>query len=199
MSTDDEIRIGVFVCRCGINIAGVLDTPNLAEYAAKLPNVEHTTDNISLCTTSGADLIKEAVDEHKLNRIVVAACTPKTHQPVFQAVLKDAGLDPSFLEFVNIREQVSFVHMNEKEKAQLKAEELIRAGVARSVFHETIPEKTFPVEKKALVIGGGIGGMQSALDLANQGYEVYLVEKEATIGGKMAMLDRTFPTDDCSI
>lgn len=99
---------------------------------------------------------------------------------------------------MNIREHVSFVHMNEKEKAQLKAEELIRAGVARTVFHEIIPEKTFPVEKKALVIGGGVAGMQAALDLASE-YEVYLVEKVATIGGKMAMLDRTFPTDDCSI
>jgi heterodisulfide reductase subunit A2 len=198
-NAQNEIRIGTFVCRCGINIAGVLDTEKLAEYAAKLPNVVYATDNISLCTTSGADLIKEAAEEHKLNRIVVAACTPKTHRPVFQAVLRDAGLDPSYLEFVNIREQVSFVHMNEKEKAQLKAEELIRAGVARCVFHEPIPEKTFPVEKKALVIGGGVGGMQASLDLANEGYEVYLVEKAATIGGKMAMLDRTFPTDDCSI
>jgi heterodisulfide reductase subunit A len=196
---EKDIRIGCFVCRCGINIAGVLDTKKLAEYANRLPNVEYTTDDISLCTTSGADLIKEAAKDHSLNRIVVAACTPKTHQPVFQAVLRDAGLDPSYLEFVNIREQVSFVHMNEKEQAQLKAEELIRAGVARSVFHEEIPEKTFPVEKKALVIGGGVGGMQASLDLANDGYKVYLVEKQATIGGKMAMLDRTFPTDDCSI
>jgi heterodisulfide reductase subunit A len=197
-NAENEIRIGIFICRCGINIAGVLDTKKLAEYTSKLPNVVHATDDISLCTTSGADLIKKATEEYKLNRIIVAACTPKTHRPVFQAVLKDAGLDPSYLEFVNIREQVSFVHMNEKEKAQLKAEELVRAGVARSVFHEPIPEKTFPVEKKALVIGGGVGGMQAALDLASD-YEVYLVEKNATIGGKMAMLDRTFPTDDCSI
>lgn len=199
MATENDIRIGVFVCRCGINIAGVLDTKKLAEDSGKLPNVVHTTDNISLCTTSGADLIKSAVEEHKLNRIVVAACTPKTHQPVFRAVLKDAGVDPSYLEFVNIREQVSFVHMNEKEKAHIKADEIIRAGVARSVFLEPIPEKIFPVEKKALVIGGGAGGIQAALDLANQNYEVHLVEKTATIGGKMAMLDRTFPTDDCSI
>ncbi|MBN2157650.1 MAG: CoB--CoM heterodisulfide reductase iron-sulfur subunit A family protein [Candidatus Lokiarchaeota archaeon] len=197
-NAEKEIRIGCFVCRCGVNIAGTLDTEKLAEYSGKLPNVVHSTDNISLCTTSGADLIKEAVEEHKLNRIIVAACTPKTHQPVFRAVLEDSGLDPSYLEFVNIREHVSFVHMKEKDKAQLKAEELIRAGVARSMFLEPIPEKTFPVEKKALVIGGGIGGMQAALDLASE-YEVYLVEKAATIGGKMAMLDRTFPTDDCSI
>lgn len=108
-------------------------------------------------------------------------------------------MDPSYLEFVNVREQVSFVHMQEPELAQKKAEELLAAGVARASFHEIIPTKKFPVTNKTLVIGGGVGGCQAALDLAKQGYEVFLVEKEPTIGGKMAMLDRTFPTDDCSI
>lgn len=159
----------------------------------------YATDNISFCTTAGADVIKAGIEEHNINRVVVSACTPKTHEPVFQAVLKDAGLRPSYLEFCNIREHVSFVHMKEKEKAQKKAEELISAAVARAVFVEDIPEKTFPVEKKTMVIGGGVGGCQASLDLAKQGYDVYLVEKQPTIGGKMAMLDRTYPTDDCSI
>lgn len=202
MSKSDDIRIGVYVCRCGINIAGVLDTTEetgLVKYVKSLPHVVYTTENISFCTTAGAAIIKDTIQKHNINRIVVAACTPKTHEPVFQAILKEVGLSPTYLEFCNIREHVSFVHMKEKDKAQIKAEELIRAAVARAYFNEEIPQKTFPVENKALVIGGGVGGCQAALDLAKQGYEVFLVEKEPTIGGKMAMLDRTFPTDDCSI
>jgi heterodisulfide reductase subunit A len=192
-------KIAVFVCRCGINIAGVLNTKALAEFAKTLPNVIYSDDNISLCTTSGAEVIKEAIKQQHADRIIIGACTPKTHEPVFKAILRDAGVDPSYLEFVNIREQVSFVHIKEPELAQKKAEELLGAGIARASFHEIIPTKKFPVENKTLVIGGGVGGCQAALDLAKQGYEVFLVEKEPTIGGKMAMLDRTFPTDDCSI
>jgi len=171
----------------------------LANYAKNLPNVVYSTDYISLCTTGGADLIKNAIKEHNINRIVVAACTPKTHEPVFQAVLKEIGLPVSYLEFCNIREHVSFVHMREKQKAQKKAEDLIKAAISRAIFLETIPEKVVPVEDKALIIGGGVGGCQAALDLAKDGFNVYLVEKSPTIGGKMAMLDRTYPTDDCSI
>lgn len=202
MSETEDIRVGVYVCRCGINIAGVLDTTEdsgLAKYAMGLPNVVYATENISFCTTAGAQVIKDSIQDNNINRIVVAACTPKTHEPVFQAVLSEAGLSRSYLEFCNIREHVAFVHMREQEKAQSKAEDLIRAAVARAYFIEDIPMKTFPVENKAMVIGGGVGGCQTALDLAKQGYEVFLVEKKPTIGGKMAMLDRTFPTDDCSI
>lgn len=202
MSEDEEIRIGVYVCGCGINIAGVLDTSEetgLVKFAKGLPNVVDAVENISYCTTSGAEVIKESIKEHNINRVVIAACTPKTHEPVFQAVLEESGLKPTYLEFCNIREHVSLVHMKEPDKAQEKAKDMIRGAVGRAYFLENIPQKTFPVDKKCLVIGGGVGGCQSALDLAKQGYEVFLVEKEPTIGGKMAKLDRTFPTDDCSI
>ncbi len=118
---------------------------------------------------------------------------------MFRAVLEEAGLSPTYLEFCNIREHNSFVHMKEKDKAYAKAEELIAAACARALFLEIVPEVTFPVNNKVMVIGGGVGGCQTALDLAKQGFEVFLVEKKPTIGGKMAMLDRTFPTDDCSI
>jgi heterodisulfide reductase subunit A len=198
-NTDPDIRIGVFVCRCGINIAGVLNTSELAQWAKKLPNVVIAEENLSYCTTAGADAIKKQVKEHKLNRVVVAACTPKTHEPVFRAVLKDCGLDQSYLEFVNIREQNSFVHQKAGELGFDKAKNQIRAGAARAAKLEAVPEKVVPITSAALVIGAGVGGIQSALDLANQGYKVFLVDDKPTIGGKMAMLDRTFPTDDCSI
>jgi len=196
---DDDIRIGVFPCDCGINIAGVLDMNAMVEFCKTLPHVVAADRNISLCTTSGADFIKKIVLENNLNRVVVAACTPKTHEPVFQAVLKDCGLNPSYLEFVNIREHASFVHQQDTGKAFNMAKEQIRAGVARAARLEVVPERVVPVSDAVLVIGGGIAGLQSALDLANQGHKVFLVEQNATIGGKMSMLDRTFPTDDCSI
>jgi len=195
----DEIRIGVFPCDCGVNIAGILDMDALAAYSRTLPNVLVAERYLSLCTTSGADFIRKFVDEHQLNRVVVAACTPKTHEPVFRAVLQDCGLDPSYLEFVNIREHVSFVHQKDRLKALDMAKEQIRAGVARAARLEVVPERVVPVLDAVLVIGGGVAGLQSALDLANSGHKVYLVEQNPTIGGKMSMLDRTFPTDDCSI
>jgi heterodisulfide reductase subunit A len=136
-----------------------------------------------------------------LERIVVAACTPKTHQPVFHAILSEAGIPPRYLEFVNIREHCSFVHqaLDIRDKANKKAIELIRAGISRSRLLEDVPTKTVPVKPVALVIGGGIAGLSAAVDLGDAGYKVYLVEKNTTIGGRMSQLDRTFPTDDCSI
>jgi heterodisulfide reductase subunit A len=195
----NEIRIGVFNCACGINIAGVIDMDALVEFSKTLPNVKVADKNISLCTTAGADFIKKFIKEQALNRIVVAACTPKTHEPVFQAVLVDCGLEPSYLEFVNIREHSSFVHQADPKKALEVAKDQIRGGVARAARLELVPERVVPVTDAALVIGGGVAGLQSALDLANQGHKVYLVEQNPTIGGKMSMMDRTFPTDDCSI
>jgi len=129
----------------------------------------------------------------------VAACSPRTHQPVFHSVLEAAGLPPRMLEFVNIREHCSFVHMEKPEDATAKAIELIKAGVARANLLEAVPTKIVPVKKTALIVGGGIAGLTAATDLANEGFQVYLVEKKTTIGGRMAQLDRTFPTDDCSI
>ena len=152
-----------------------------------------------MCTEPGAAFIMEKIEENNLNRVIVAACSPKTHEPVFHAVLKDAGLPPRMLEFVNIREHCSFVHMNEPEAALYQAKSLIRAAVQRALHLEAVPTKTVDVNPEALVVGGGIAGLSAALDLANQGFKVYLVEKELTIGGRMSQMDRTFPTDDCAI
>lgn len=156
---------------------------------------------LSMCTEGGSTFIKEKIEEFNLERIVVAACTPKTHQPVFHAILSEAGLPPRYLEFVNIREHVSFVHQapEVREKANQKAIETIKAGIARAKLLEDVPTKTVPVVKEALVIGGGIAGLSTAIDLGDAGFKVHLVEKNTTIGGRMSQLDRTFPTDDCSI
>ncbi len=198
-SSFEEPRIGVFPCRCGVNIAGVIDMEALTEYTRTLPNVVIAEQNLSLCTTSGADFIRKYVHDADLNRVVIVACTPKTHEPVFQAVLIDCGLDPSYLEFVNIREHVSFVHQQDQVAALEVAKEQVRAGVLRAALLEPVPERVVPVSDAVLVIGGGVAGLQSALDLSNQGHKVFLVEENPTIGGAMAKLDRTFPTDDCSI
>ena len=137
--------------------------------------------------------------ESNANRLVVASCTPKTHEPVFKSVLESMDMDPSFLEFVNIREHSSFVHRHDKPGAQRVAEDAIRSAVARAAVLEKILVKEVDITQKTLIIGGGVAGLTAAIDLAEQGFEVHLVEKNPTIGGKMAMLDRTFPTDDCSI
>ncbi len=156
---------------------------------------------LSMCTEGGSSYIKEQLEESKIERIVVAACTPRTHQPVFHAILAEAGLPPRYLEFVNIREHCSFVHQapEVREKAIQKAIELTKAGIARARLLEDVPIKVVPVEPVALVVGGGIAGLSAAVDLGDAGFKVYLVEKNTTIGGRMSQLDRTFPTDDCSI
>ena len=152
-----------------------------------------------MCTEPGAAFINNKIQEKNLNRVVVAACTPITHEPVFQSVLKDANLHPRYLEFCNIREHISFVHMKEPNLATQQAKEMIRAAVGRAALLEPIPNKTVKIKPNVLIIGSGIAGLSAALDIANNGFDVYLVEKETTIGGKMAMMDRVFPTDDCSI
>lgn len=154
-----------------------------------------------MCTSGGSEYIQEQIKEKGLERIVIAACTPLTHEPVFMDILKQAGLPQRYLEFINIREHCSYVHQDPaiREKATQKAIELVKAGISRSRLLEEVPTKTVPVTPTALVIGGGIGGISAAIDLGNEGYKVYLVEKNTTIGGRMAQLDRTFPTDDCSI
>jgi heterodisulfide reductase subunit A len=169
------------------------------EAAKKMPGVKYAERNLSYCTEAGAVAIQKAIDEQKLKRVVIAACTPKTHLPVFQSVLKSANLPKRMLEFVNLREQDAFVHMHEKDAATEKARSLIAAAVERAKNLEDIPTEIVDVTKKALVIGGGVAGLQTALDLAKLEYDVTLVEKSPTTGGKMAKLDRTFPTDDCSI
>jgi heterodisulfide reductase subunit A len=195
----DDPRVGVFVCECGVNIGGVVNCQEVADYAGKLPNVVKSVVNKYTCSDAGQSEIKQAIKEHKLNRVLVASCTPKTHEPIFRTCVEEGGLNPYLFEFVNIREHCSWIHMQDKDKATKKASELVRMGVARARLLEPLESNVVPVTNKALVIGAGVAGMQSALDIADMGYKVYLVEKNPSIGGKMAQLDKTFPTNDCSI
>lgn len=199
LSAPDELRIGVFVCECGLNIAGTIDCSAVSEYARTLDDVVCVVQNKYTCADPGQNEIKKAIAEHNLNRVVVASCTPKIHEPTFRECVADAGLNPYLFEMVNIREHVSWVHQSEKDKATGKAKDLVRSGVARARFLEPQIETEVPVTKAALVIGGGVAGIQASLDLADGGHKVYLVEKEASIGGIMAALDKTYPTMDCSI
>jgi heterodisulfide reductase subunit A len=192
-------RIGVFVCNCGLNIAGSIDCEKVAEFASSLPNVVFTQTNRYTCSEPGQEDIKKCIKEHNLNRVVVAACTPRLHEPTFRATCKDGGLNPYLFEMANIREHCSWVHLYEKDAATEKAMDLVRMAVAKASLLEAEEEITVPVTKKTLVIGGGVAGIQASLDLADMGYKVYLVEKEPSIGGRMAQLDKTFPTMDCSI
>jgi heterodisulfide reductase subunit A len=192
-------RIGVFVCDCGLNIAGTVDTTAVAEWAKTLPDVACVVRNKYTCADPGQNEIKKAVVEHKLNRVVVASCSPRMHEPTFRTCVAEVGLNPYLMEMANLREHCSWVHAGEKDKATEKAKDLIRSAVARSRFLSAQQEMKLPVTKAAMVIGGGVTGIQTALDLADSGHQVFLVEKEATIGGIMAALDKTYPTMDCSI
>ncbi len=197
--SDETLRVGVFVCDCGSNIAGVVDTEAVAEMAADLPDVVAVVRNRYTCAEPGQHEIKQAIAEHGLNRVVVAACTPKIHEPTFRRCVADAGLNPYLMEMANIREQCSWVHRTDGTAATAKAGDLVRSAVGRARQLEAQEENTFPVTDASLVIGGGVAGIQAALELADGGHQVYLVEKEPSIGGIMAALDKTFPTMDCSI
>jgi heterodisulfide reductase subunit A len=179
-------RVGVMVCHCGVNIAGVLDVDQLASDAAELPSVVMTSTDLFACSSTGQDELQEAIKEHQLNRIVVAACTPRTHEPVFRETLARIGFNPFLLEMVNIRDQCSWVHAGTPEAAQHKARALIRMGVARARHLEQLQEGAAPMTRSALVIGGGIAGIQAATDLAVQGFPVTLVEKTNRLGGRLA-------------
>ncbi len=193
------LRIGVFVCDCGMNIAGTVDTEALATFAAELPDVVAVIRNRYTCAEPGQQEIQKAIGEHRLDRVVIASCTPKIHEPTFRRCVADAGLNPYLVEMANIREHCSWVHMKDREAATDKAKDLVRSAVGRARMLEAQDEKTFPVTDSALVIGAGVAGIQAALELADGGHQVYLVEKEPSIGGIMAALDKTFPTMDCSI
>ena len=199
MNENEEIRIGVYVCHCGLNIGGIADVYEIARFASTLPNVVVAKEYRYTCSDPGQDMIKEDIKKYKLNRVVVAACTPRTHEPIFRKAIEEAGLNKYLFEMANIRDQCTWVHLYEKEKATEKAKDLVKAAVARAHFLGPRTELKVKIKKKALVIGGGIAGIQAALDLADTGYKVYLVEKESTIGGRMAQFDKTFPTMDCSI
>ncbi|MEW5768425.1 MAG: FAD-dependent oxidoreductase [bacterium] len=180
-----EPRIGVFICHCGINIGGVVDIPSVVEYAKTLANVVYAENNLYTCSEDTQKKIKEKVKEERLNRVIVASCTPRTHEPLFRETCRDAGLNPYLFEMANIRDQCSWVHMNEPEKATRKAKDLVRIAVAKSRLLEPLYGKILKVNHNALVIGGGISGMRAALDLADGGFKVSLVEKEAELGGNL--------------
>jgi heterodisulfide reductase subunit A len=196
---DGKVRIGVYVCHCGLNIAGSVDCEEVAKYAATLPNVVLAQDNRYTCSDQGQAGIKKDIQEQKLNRVVVASCSPRLHEPTFRKACEDAGLNKYLFEMANIREHCSWVHLYDKEAATEKAKDLVKMAVAKATLLEPAVEAEVPITRKALIIGGGVAGIQAALDLADTGYKVYLVEKEPSIGGMMARIDKTFPTMDCSI
>jgi heterodisulfide reductase subunit A len=192
----EEPRIGVYVCDCGINIAATVDVEAVVEMAADLPGVVVAQQYKYMCSEPGQEMIQEDIEHLNLNRVVVASCTPRMHEPTFQRAVAGAGLNPYFFEMANIREHVSWV-IKDKEAATEKAKRLTRAAVARVTYHSPLEPRQEPVTEAALVVGGGIAGIQAALSIAEAGYPVYLVEQEPTIGGHMAQLDKTFPTLDC--
>jgi len=195
----EELRIGVFICHCGLNIAGVIDIKELVEYAKTLPDVVYVKENRYTCADPGQDEIRKGIKEYRLNRVVVAACSPRMHEPTFRRTVSEAGLNPFLFEMANIREFSSWCHPSTPKEATEKAKDLIKMAVAKARLLMPLQTLEVPVTNKALVIGGGIAGMNAALDLAEMGFKVYLLEKGESIGGHMAQLDKTFPTLDCSI
>ena len=190
-------RVGVFVCWCGSNIAKTVDVERVAKEAASIPGVVFSTDYKYMCSEPGQNLVKDAILEHKLDRIVVASCSPRLHEPTFQRCIADAGLNPFMSEMANIREHCSWVH-HDKEEASAKALDLIKMAVAKVRKDEPLFQNPIPITKRALVVGGGVAGIQAALDIADAGYPVTLVERTPSIGGRMAQYDKTFPTLDCA-
>jgi heterodisulfide reductase subunit A len=196
---DTNLRIGVFVCDCGSNIAGTVDTEALREYAAGLPGVVTSIRNKYTCADPGQKQIQSAIREHNINRVVVASCSPTSYEVIFRNCIAGAGLNPYLLEMANIREHCSWVTTGNDGQATEKAKRIVKVAVARSRWLIPQDEEQISVTDAALVIGGGVAGIQSALDLADAGHQVYLVEREPTIGGIMAQLDKVFPDIECSI
>ena len=180
-----EPRIGVFVCHCGANIGGFLNVPDVVEYAKTLDNVVYATDNVYTCSNDTQEAMKEIIKEHNLNRVIVASCSPRTHEPLFRNTIREAGLNPYLFEMANIRDQCSWVHMEEPQKATRKAKDLVRMAVAKSRLLEPLEKASVGVTKAALVIGGGLAGMTAALEIANQDFQVYLVERDKELGGNL--------------
>lgn len=189
--SQEEPRIGVFVCKCGINIAGIVDVPAVQEYAATLPHVVYAGDNLFTCSQDAQDSMKDLIEEHNINRVVVASCTPKTHEPIFMDTLQKAGLNKYLFEMANIRNQNSWCHSNSPEQATAKAKDLVRMSVARAATLDPLEEKKLSVNRRCLVVGGGVAGMTAALALGDQGFEVVLLEKEAQLGGMALKLTKT--------
>jgi heterodisulfide reductase subunit A-like polyferredoxin len=189
-------RIGAFICHCGINIGGVVDVPAVVEYAKTLPNVVHAEGNLYTCSQDTQDQIKKMIEEHQLNRVVVASCTPRTHEPLFQDTIREAGLNRYLFDMANIRDQCSWVHMTQPKEATEKAKDLVRMSIAKAVLLDPLPTQMVEMNQKALVIGGGLAGMTAAQKIAQAGYEVYLVEKESELGGKARSIHYTLDGND---
>ena len=194
-----ETRIGVYVCRCGLNIAQTVNCPEVANSASGLDDVILAKDIAYACSEPGQKQIKKDIEDNRLNRIVMASCSPRLHEPTFRQMMQSANLNPYLMEMANLREQCSWVHIEQPEAATQKAIDLVKMAVARVRLLTPLFEETLPLTKRTLVIGGGIAGIQAALDLADNGYEVVMVEKSPSVGGLMAQIDKTFPTMDCSI
>ncbi|PKN36593.1 MAG: 4Fe-4S ferredoxin, partial [Deltaproteobacteria bacterium HGW-Deltaproteobacteria-20] len=192
----EEPRVGVFVCHCGSNIAGVIDVEGAAEYAMTLPGVAYATDTMYTCSSDSLSLIRDKIEEHQLNRVVVASCTPRTHEPIFQDTLREAGLNPFLFEMANIRDQASWVHNKEPQKATDKAKDLIRMSVARARMLEPLFKIDVPLTHAAVVIGGGIAGMTAANALGDMGHETHLIERTAKLGGLAHQLGTTIKGND---
>ncbi len=191
-----DSRIGVFVCHCGINIGGFVNVPAVKEYARTLKNVAYVDENLYTCSTDTQEKIKNAIKEHHLNRVIVASCSPRTHEPMFRETIRDAGLNKYLFEMANIRDQCSWVHMSQKKEATEKAKNLVRMAVANARLIQPLGELALSVTQKGLIIGGGVAGMTAALKLAEQGYEVFLIEKEAQLGGNLRNLHYTLEGED---
>ena len=194
-----NLRIGVFVCDCGSNIAGPVDTEAVRQYAAGLPNVVAAVRNKYTCAEPGQQEIRRAIQEHHLNRVVVASCSPASYESIFRKCIQGAGLNPYLLEMANIREHCSWVTPGDREAATRKAKDIVKVAVARARWLWPQEEEQISVTDAALVIGGGVAGIQAALDLADAGHKVYLVEKNPSIGGIMSQLDKVYPDIECSI
>jgi heterodisulfide reductase subunit A-like polyferredoxin len=197
--SEPATKIGVYVCKCGLNIGKIVDCEKIARNVSDIGDVVVSKDISYACSEPGQMEIQEDILENGLNRIVIASCSPRLHEPTFRHMMKQAGLNPYLLEMANLREQCSWVHMNEPALATQKAEDLVRMAISRVRLLYPLHEEVLPLTKRTLVIGGGVAGIQAALDLADNGYEVVMVEKSPSIGGTMAQLDKTFPTMDCSI
>ena len=194
---NEESRIGVYICECGANIGATVDVEEVVRFAQGLPHVVVARPHRYTCSEAGQEMIKEDIHESNLNRVVVASCSPRMHEATFQNAVASAGLNPYYFQMSNIREHVSWV-VKDEAQATAKAKRLVSAAVNRVNWHEALEARKEDVTQAAMVVGGGIAGIQAALNIAEAGFPVYLVERQPSIGGRMAQLDKTFPTLDCS-
>jgi heterodisulfide reductase subunit A len=192
-----QVKIGVYICHCGVNISATVNIDEVREFISKQPNVIISRDYKFICSDPGQDLIKQDIKNLGVNRVVVAACSPLMHELTFRIAAETAGLNRFLVQIANIREHCSWVH-DDREKATEKAIALVNAAIKRVALHQPLEITKQPVNKNTLIVGGGIAGIQAALEIANAGYHVYLVEREPTIGGRMGQFDKTFPTLDCA-